>query len=186
MQDLLLNVFGGDFGHFAQMASFETDACVSSNLHIKRQYGDFMKKILFTFLFICTAAVASQIRPVISPRVISVITNNQDGRGNQFRATVIRQGDEDKSNLSVVIEQINYADGGAGSILAQLIIAPNKFKYGKDTSIRDLKMSESGFSFRAESMSTDGKPYVCIFPLPEEPAYGAQPLTLSSLNCQQE
>jgi hypothetical protein len=145
-----------------------------------------MKQILsILFLAIPVLAQANPIRAVISPRVIAVAVNGQDGRGNQFRASLIRRGGESTSNLSIVLEQINYASGDAGTVISQLVVSPGQLKYGADTVVADLRLNSDGdgFSFTEAPMSTIGHVYSCIFRLPEEPVYGAQALKLTDLSC---
>jgi len=118
-------------------------------------------------------------------KVIALLTNNQNGRGQTFRAILVRQGAETRSNLSVIFQKLQQVNDTLDIITSNVVYKPSELPYGADTVVQNLRLSYDNdgeaFVFEVEPMTTLAPKLTCKFVLPEPPA--TEELSKQNLNC---
>ena len=114
-------------------------------------------------------------------RITSIVTSNQDGRAQTFRAIISRRGGQTRSNLDLIFQKIKSIEVNGKSVdlvTSSVVYTPTDFPYGEDSVIENMTWGRSAngpnpaFRFELSSMSGVGvKTSMVSFELPEHPAH---------------
>jgi hypothetical protein len=116
-------------------------------------------------------------------RVKAVLVTVRDTHEHSFKATVLRAGGEESSNLVLIIEKQFGLDWNSDHTTSRVLYRGARLPFGARSTIDNLRQTSAGFVF--ESRDTGAAIYkvlTCTYFLPEPPAM--EELEVQDLACE--